>query len=201
MFTCEVCTYLYRSLKSSFLAKASAAASGSLCCIDFRLSAFKARQPCRNSVRVNLHICSALHFQAKTRTQNSSGRNSKSCKSASVPGTKMASSQSRYLSKREFILGSDPDFSEDPERPNGGIRGTKLRLSPLWWWFVLIRSSEASLLAIKWWCMPRLEGFPVLWMPTTELEGAESILANDKWYPGWSVGFTVQKIHFIIGGI
>ena len=121
----------YKSLNKSGLVKVSAAASGSLCCMLFKLSAFKARQPCRNSGLVNLHICSALHFQAKTRTQNSSGLNSKSFNNASVPGTNIASSQSLNLSNKEFIFGSELCFSEDPDRPKGGMRETKLRRSVL----------------------------------------------------------------------
>ena len=141
----------YKSLNKSARAKVSAAASGSLCCMLFKLSAFKARQPCRNSDLVNLHICSALHFQARTKTQNSSGRSSKSLRRASVPGTKMASSQSLYLSNKEFIFGSELCFSEDPDRPKGGIRGTKLRRSELFPLFeeLLIRKRLASLLAMR----------------------------------------------------
>ena len=72
------------------------------------------------------------------------------------PLPKIASSQSRYLSKKVFIFDSDPYFSElEPERPRGGILGTKLLRSPLWWWWLLIRKRLASLLAIRWWWTPK----------------------------------------------
>ena len=47
----------------------------------------------------------------------------------------------------------------------------------------------------RWPWAPEPEPFPV-WMPTTELEGAESILASDRWYPGCSVWYTENKIVF-----
>ena len=80
------------------------------------------------------NTCSAPHFHARMRIRKSSGLNSRSLHNASMPEVKTASSAllkslSRYFSKSAAILPSEPCLlSLLPDRPNGGIRLTKVFL-------------------------------------------------------------------------
>ena len=101
---------LYRSRNISWSAFTWAATSGSRVWMARRVSAFRARQPVRNSALVNRHICSAPNCQAKTgreifrssqhlvldffspNTLNSSGLSWRSIQNSSIPSDSMLSS-------------------------------------------------------------------------------------------------------------